>query len=199
MTPAHDLPLSALTNSFSHVSYLAQAFQVVVSNDKDKVDPNVYYYSYSTLAQALAGAFGFLAAVVLYRLQALNSQLQGIASSMIGDVSKFNLEPFRTLYAYNRWSMFVRQIHLDQKSPNPHFKNLNFMDLGAMDHANNQIVSIRFWFLMSMFLTMAEITFALIALFLMYKFQSMVLLVSLLILGMFCLGCYVRLILLVLE
>src|SRR5436305_1146997 len=36
------------------------------------IDTSYFYSNYSTIAQALAGAFGFLAAVVLYRLQALN-------------------------------------------------------------------------------------------------------------------------------
>src|ERR1700744_1205333 len=52
------------------------------------VDSNLFYYSYSTIAQTLAGAFGFLAAVVLYRLQALSNQIQTSATQLIGDPAK---------------------------------------------------------------------------------------------------------------
>ena len=62
------------------------------------------------MAQSLAGAFGFLAAVVLYRLQALNSQLETIATNLIGDPKTFVIEPFRTLFAYHRWTMFVDHV-----------------------------------------------------------------------------------------
>ncbi|HEY4328902.1 MAG TPA: hypothetical protein VGN88_04140 [Phycisphaerae bacterium] len=165
------------------------------------MDANVYYYTYSTLAQSLAGAFGFLAAVVLYRLQALNSQLEKIASNLIGDPKTFVIEPFRTLFAYHRWTLFVEHVKRDQDSANrnPVFKNLNFMDLGAMDHAKTQIQSIRRWFMISMIGTVAGITFSLIALYLMGWFQSQILLAALLIMGLMCLGAYARLMLIVLQ
>jgi hypothetical protein len=163
------------------------------------MDPTVYYYSYSTLAQSLAGAFGFLAAVVLYRLQSLNGQLQVIASQLIGDPRTFNLEPFRTLFAYHRWVQFVRQVHLDQESRAPVFKDLNFMDLGAMDHASKQILMIRRWFLISMIMTVAGIASSLVSLFLMGWMQSVAVLAVLLLLGLLSLAAYTRLMLLVLE
>ncbi len=164
-------------------------------------DPTLYYYSYSTLAQALAGAFGFLAAVVLYRLQSLNSQLQTIATHLIGDPRTFVYEPFRTLFAYHRWSLFVENVKRDQDSSNrnPIFKNLNFLDLGAMDHANQQIISIRRWFMISMIATVVGIALSLIALYLMAWFQSFILLSTLLLLGLICFAAYVRLMLIVLQ
>jgi hypothetical protein len=165
----------------------------------DNMDPSVYYYTYSTLAQSLAGAFGFLAAVVLYRLQSLNGQLQVIATNLIGDPRTFVLEPFRTLFAYHRWAQFVRQVHLDQESRAPVFKDLNFMDLGAMNHASQQIQMIRRWFIISMIMTVAGIASSLVALFLMAWMQSLVVLAVLLILGLFSLAAYTRLMLLVLE
>jgi len=165
------------------------------------MDPNVYYYSYSTLAQSLAGAFGFLAAVVVYRLQALNSQMERIAGQFMGDPHQFKIEPFRTLFAYQRWSLFVYHLKKDQDGSNrdPVFKDLNFIDLGAMDHANDQILSIRRWFIISMVMTVIGITCCLIALFLMAWFQNPILLGLLMCLGMASLSSYMRLMLLVLQ
>jgi hypothetical protein len=163
------------------------------------MDPSVYYYTYSTMAQSLAGAFGFLAAVVLYRMQMLNSQLQVIATNMIGDPRTFVMEPFRTLYAYHRWTQFVRHVHMDQESRTPIFKDLNFMDLGAMDHASRQIQMIRRWFIISMILTVGGIALSLGALFLMAWLQSLFMLALLLGWGMLSLAAYTRLMLLVLE
>lgn len=165
------------------------------------MDANVYYYSYSTLAQSLAGAFGFLAAVVVYRLQALNSQMENIAGHFMGDPRTFKIEPFRTLYAYQRWSLFVAQVKRDQDSSNrdPVFKHLNFIDLGAMDHANDQILAIRRWFMISMLMTVAGITCCLLALFLMAWLQNPIMLGLLMCLGILALTSFMRLMLLVLQ
>jgi hypothetical protein len=166
-----------------------------------EIDRNVFYYSYSTIAQTLAGAFGFLAAVVLYRLQALNGQLHDIASHLIGDPRTFNIEPFRTLYAYHRWHLFVDQIKRDQDSSNrnPVFKNLNFLDLGAMDHASDQVRLIRRWFVISMLMTLGGISLCLSGLFLMAWWQSLVFLLCMLVLGLLCMASYVRLMVIVLQ
>jgi hypothetical protein len=166
-------------------------------------DANVYYYSYSTIAQTLAGAFGFLAAIVLYRLQALSGQLENIARTLIGDPKTFNVEPFRTLMAYHRWNLFVENVKRDQDSSNrnPVFKNLNFLDLGAMDNANQQILSIRRWFMISIVMTVTCISLCLIALFLMRwtETQSVAFLATMLLLGLLSLAAYARLMLIVLQ
>ena len=39
-------------------------------------DHSVFYYTYSTVAQTLAGAFGFLVAVVLYQMQNLRKTIE---------------------------------------------------------------------------------------------------------------------------
>ncbi len=39
------------------------------------MEPNVFYYTCSTICQSLAGAFGFLLAVILYHIQSINSSL----------------------------------------------------------------------------------------------------------------------------
>ncbi len=165
------------------------------------MDPSVYYYSYSTLAQSLAGAFGFLAAVVVYRLQALNTQMERTIAGFMGDPHTFNMEPFRTLFAYQRWALFVQHVKRDQDSSNrnPIFKNLNFIDLGAMNHTNDQILSIRRWFLIAMIMTVTAISLCLLALFLMAWLQNPIILGSLVFLGFLSLASYMRLMLLVLQ
>ncbi len=37
-------------------------------------DITVYFYTYSTIAQTLAGAFGFLVAVILYLIQGISTR-----------------------------------------------------------------------------------------------------------------------------
>ena len=39
------------------------------------MDGNGFYYTLSTISQTLAGAFGFLVAVVLYRMQSIKDSL----------------------------------------------------------------------------------------------------------------------------
>lgn len=158
-------------------------FSTIGQSPAPTVDPSVFYYGYSTIAQALAGAFGFLAAIVLYRLQALNAQMENHATRMIGDPSTFIIEPFRTLFAYQRWHLFVEHVKKDQDTANrnPVFKHLNFLDLGAMDHANRQILTIRRWFIISMVLTVATISLCLIALVLMAWGQMLSFLIYMLI------------------
>ena len=164
-------------------------------------DPTVFFYGYSTIAQALAGAFGFLAAIVLYRLQALNGQMENHATRIIGDPRTFVIEPFRTLFAYHRWNLFVDHIKKDQDSANRHptFKDLNFLDLGAMDNANTQILTIRKWFIISMILTVATISLCLIALVLMAWGQSLSFLIFMLLMSLVSLAAYARLMFTVLQ
>lgn len=181
------------------LTFSLAAFTVLAQNAA--TDYNVFFYTYSTIAQSLAGAFGFLAAVVLYRLQALNGQLHNIASNLIGDPRTFKIEPFRTLFAYNRWNDFWIQIQRDQDPSNraPIFKDLHFMDLGAMESANAQVRSIRLWFMISMGMTVTGISLCMICLFLMAWWQSYAALTLMLLLGLLCLAAYSRLMLLVLE
>jgi hypothetical protein len=45
-------------------------------NLRTYIDINSYYYTFSTIAQSLASAFGFLAAVAVYRMQALERDVE---------------------------------------------------------------------------------------------------------------------------
>ena len=50
-----------------------------------EIDINVYFYTYSTIAQTLAGAFGFLVAVVLYLIQGINSHISDCAGALVAN------------------------------------------------------------------------------------------------------------------
>jgi hypothetical protein len=46
------------------------------------MDSNGFYYTLSTIAQTLAGAFAFLVAVVLYRLEAIKEGRPGLQEEL---------------------------------------------------------------------------------------------------------------------
>jgi hypothetical protein len=46
------------------------------------MDSNGFYYTLSTIAQTLAGAFAFLVAVVLYRLEAIKEGRPGLQKEL---------------------------------------------------------------------------------------------------------------------
>ena len=165
------------------------------------VDPNVFFYTFSTVAQALAGAFGFLAAIVLYQLQSLNTQLRDMATRLMDDPLRFNIEPYRTLFINNRWDMFLSHLEreADPAHPTPTFKNLNFLDLGAMRHVQGQVHSIRRWFIVSMFSTVGCISFCLIFLLMMAWFQNLYVLAGMVWAGIMCLFIYGRLVYVILQ
>jgi hypothetical protein len=48
------------------------------------IDPNGLYYTFSTIAQTLAGAFALLGAFVLYRLQSLNEEIKFNGGFIVG-------------------------------------------------------------------------------------------------------------------
>lgn len=201
----YQFPVSAYNSPFARPPEkdppVSLSLAILAQAPTPATDPSVFYYGYSTIAQALAGAFGFLAAIVLYRLQALNVQMENHATRIIGDPKTFLIEPFRTLFAYQRWNLFVEHVKKDQDSSNrnPTFKNLNFLDLGAMDHANHQILTIRMWFIISMILTVATISLCLIALVLMAWGQSLSFLIYMLIMSLVSLAAYARLMFTVLQ
>src|SRR4051812_5202612 len=48
----------------------------------DCPDYSVFYYTYSTIAQTLAGAFGFLTAIALYQMQGKANMAQNLEQYM---------------------------------------------------------------------------------------------------------------------
>jgi hypothetical protein len=49
---------------------------------------NTFFYTFSTVAQTLAGAIGLLAAFVLFRLQSLNAEIESIGERLAGWVEQ---------------------------------------------------------------------------------------------------------------
>jgi hypothetical protein len=55
-------------------------------------DLSVFYYTYSTIAQTLGGAFGFLVAVALYRLQAIKAGMPKLEDEVRAKVAILEVE-----------------------------------------------------------------------------------------------------------
>jgi hypothetical protein len=53
------------------------------------MDANAFYYTYSTICQTLAGAFGFLVAVVLYQIQSVTAGFE----VMLNEAGKHRIWP----------------------------------------------------------------------------------------------------------
>ncbi len=73
------------------------------------IDSNTLYYTYSTIAQTLAGAFGILGAFVLFRLQGINQKLKTICSFIYNGAS--DQHPcIRIPFAQENWDDFYKVI-----------------------------------------------------------------------------------------
>ena len=54
---------------------------------------NSFFYTFSTIAQTLAGAIALLAAFVLYRLQSLNAEIESIGVRLAGWIDQVSQQP----------------------------------------------------------------------------------------------------------
>jgi len=70
------------------------------------VDISVYFYTYSTIAQTLAGAFGFLVAVVLYLIQGINAHIGNCAAALVAN-SPADRTRLRHLQSGGRWDEMI--------------------------------------------------------------------------------------------
>jgi hypothetical protein len=70
-------------------------------------DASVYFYTYSTIAQTLAGAFGFLVAVVLYLIQGINLHIGNCAQALVAN-SPADRDRLRQLQSGSRWNEMIR-------------------------------------------------------------------------------------------
>ena len=88
-------------------------------------DYSLFYYTYSTIAQTLAGAFGFLIAVVLYQRQAINSRLPSIAESLesMRDLAPIEKERLRHLRIREEWAKYLASARQLGFSPIPGFRS----------------------------------------------------------------------------
>jgi hypothetical protein len=82
-----------------------------------KVDIAVYFYTYSTIAQTLAGAFGFLVAVVLYLIQGINRHISNCAATLVAN-SPADRNRLRQLHDGSRWDEMIR-LHAEAGQQNP--------------------------------------------------------------------------------
>src|SRR4051794_11331693 len=70
------------------------------------------YYTLSTISQTLAGAFGFLVAIVLYRMQAIGGQLPVLAEMVInGTQQEAKSVSLRKMRARGQWPDFFAMVH----------------------------------------------------------------------------------------
>ena len=75
----------------------------------ESIDISVYFYTYSTIAQTLAGAFGFLVAVVLYLIQGINVHIGNCAATLVAN-SPADRNRLRQLQSGGRWDEMI-QLH----------------------------------------------------------------------------------------
>src|SRR4051794_38603307 len=75
-----------------------------------------WYYTLSTISQTLAGAFGFLVAMVLYRMQAIGGQLPDLAEMVInGTQQEAKSVSLRKMRARGQWADFFAMVHPDRR------------------------------------------------------------------------------------
>jgi hypothetical protein len=85
------------------------------------VEIAVYFYTYSTIAQTLAGAFGFLVAVVLFLIQGIVAHISNCAGALVSN-SPADRSRLRQLQSGNRWDEMIR-LHADAGQQNPALDN----------------------------------------------------------------------------
>src|SRR6516164_9894641 len=83
----------------------------------ESIDGSVYFYTYSTIAQTLAGAFGFLVAVVLYLIQGIHTHIQTCAATVVAN-SLADRNRLRQLQSGGKWDEMIR-LHAEAGQQNP--------------------------------------------------------------------------------
>jgi hypothetical protein len=81
------------------------------------LDHTVYFYTYSTIAQTLAGAFGFLVAVVLYLMQGINVHISSCAATLVAN-SSADRNRLRQLQSSGKWDEMIH-LHAGAGQQNP--------------------------------------------------------------------------------
>jgi hypothetical protein len=82
-----------------------------------EIDVGVYLTTYSTLASTLAGAFGFLVAIVLYVMQGINTHIGNCAESLVlgSPADRHRLQQLRSS---GKWDEIIQlHAHAGQQSP----------------------------------------------------------------------------------
>jgi hypothetical protein len=81
------------------------------------MDHSVYFYTYSTIAQTLAGAFGFLVAAVVFRLQAISSRVDLFAEQVLKG-SPSDSSKLREIQVTGDWNRLI-SLHAGENQFNP--------------------------------------------------------------------------------
>jgi len=81
------------------------------------VDISVYFYTYSTISQTLAGAFGFLVAVVLFLMQGIEAHIGNCAAALVAN-SPADRNKLRQLQSSSKWDELIL-LHADAGQHNP--------------------------------------------------------------------------------
>jgi hypothetical protein len=109
-----------------------------------EIDINVYFYTYSTIAQTLAGAFGFLVAVVLFLIQGITTHIHNCAGVLVSN-SPADRNRLRQLQSGSRWDEMIR-LHAEAGQQNP-----------ALDSATNLFTDEQFQELRRQVLRLANV------------------------------------------
>jgi hypothetical protein len=80
-------------------------------------DHSVYFYTYSTIAQTLAGAFGFLVAAVVFRIQAISTRVAELAEHVIRN-SPADPQRLRQIRVAANWAELI-SLHAGENQYNP--------------------------------------------------------------------------------
>lgn len=172
-----------------------------------EIGNDVYLTTYSTLASTLAGAFGFLVAVVLYVMQGINMHISNCASSLVAG-SPADRHRLQQLQSSGQWDEIVRlHAHAGQQNPalNPDDNRRMDEQFQEMRRALARLVVLRGELSQSMYLTGFVILASIISMPLTAFFltpQSPVaatILTLTIISAMFCLRGYFRLMLTVVQ
>ncbi len=82
---------------------------------------NAILYTFSTIAQALGGAFALLAAFVLYRFQSLGPMIAFDSAQVRGELSRggANFEVYDTLLVQGKYAQLIDEIDAIRKRTQP--------------------------------------------------------------------------------
>ena len=82
-----------------------------------KINETTLYYTFSTIAQTLAGAFGILGAFTMYRLQSIKNVCSAIGDRVISSKlsTKPHLNKLLVPYSHARWRDLFNELDLHKK------------------------------------------------------------------------------------
>ncbi|MSR59096.1 MAG: hypothetical protein EXS05_15870 [Planctomycetaceae bacterium] len=172
-----------------------------------EIDAAVYLTTYSTLASTLAGAFGFLVAVVLFVMQGINTHISYCAGSLVAG-SPADRHRLRQLQSSGKWDEIVKLHALaGQQSPDQSADDNRRMDeqFQEMRRALARLVTLRHALSQAMYLTGFVILASIISMPLTVFFLdpnspvAMTLLSLTIISAMFCIRGYFKLMLTAVE